>query len=183
MYRMQSKPAEVGAGHNRVEQMQRAVDDRVLSLTSSVTEIEPRVQDGRVSDIGADDANPSLEFVGPVAGFPAHRLFVLAELDESSQLRALRSLDDPGLRFLVLPPGPFFPDYAPAISDEWASRLELTSADDALVLVVVTPDAAAGGATVNLLAPVVINTRTRRAAQFVLDDSSLPLRAALVTSG
>jgi flagellar assembly factor FliW len=146
------------------------------------------VQDGPVSEIGDTEPAdlpselPSLEFVGPVAGFPGHRLFVLAELDDSSLLRALRSLDDPGLRFLVLPPGPFFPDYAPDINDEWVRKLELTSADEALVLVVVTPGAVAGGATVNLLAPVVINTRTRRAAQVVLDDSTLPLRAALVTT-
>ena len=40
MNRMLSKLAEVGAGYNRVEQMQRAADDRVMSLTSSLTEIE-----------------------------------------------------------------------------------------------------------------------------------------------
>jgi flagellar assembly factor FliW len=140
------------------------------------------VQDGRVSDIGADDL-PSLDFLGPIAGFPEHRRFVLAELDESSLLRALRSLDDPGLRFLVLPPGPFFPDYTPEIGDDWAERLELTSSEDALVLVLVTPGATAADATVNLMAPVVINVRTRRAAQIVLDDTSLALRAPLHTAG
>jgi len=140
------------------------------------------VQDGRVSDIGADDL-PSLDFLGPVAGFPEHRRFVLAELDPSSLLRALRSLDDPGLRFLVLPPGPFFPDYTPEIGDDWAERLELTGSEDALVLVLVTPGATAADATVNLMAPVVINVRTRRAAQIVLDDTSLPLRAPLRTAG
>jgi flagellar assembly factor FliW len=140
------------------------------------------VQDGRVSDIGANDL-PSLDFLGPVAGFPEHRRFVLAELDPSSLLRALRSLDDPGLRFLVLPPGPFFPDYTPEIGDDWAQRLELTSSEDALVLVLVTPGDTAADATVNLMAPVVINVRTRRAAQIVLDDISLPLRAPLRTAG
>jgi flagellar assembly factor FliW len=139
------------------------------------------VQDGRVSD-AVEDSFPSLEFLGPVAGFPDHRRFVLVELDESSLLRSLRSLDDPALRFLVLPPGPFFPDYEPEIAGDWADRLELTSSEDALVLIVITPGATAGEATANLLAPVVINVRTRRAAQIVLDDSSLPLRAPLQTS-
>jgi flagellar assembly factor FliW len=138
------------------------------------------VQDGRVSNT-VEDSLPDLEFLGPVAGFPDYRRFVLVELGESSLLCALRSLDDPGLRFLVVPPGPFFPDYTPEIDDDWADRLELTSDQDALVLVVVTPGAAAGDATANLLAPVVINVRTRRAAQIVLDDSSLPLRAPLQT--
>jgi flagellar assembly factor FliW len=140
------------------------------------------VQDGRVSDTGPDDL-PSLDFLGPIAGFPEHHQFVLAELDPSSLLRSLRSLDDPELRFLVLPPGPFFPDYEPEIDDDWAERLELTSSEDALVLLLVTPGATAGEATANLMAPVVINVRTRRAAQIVLDDASLPLRAPLPTSG
>lgn len=139
------------------------------------------MQDGRVSDT-SDDSFPSLEFLGAVAGFPDHLRFVLVELDESSLLRSLQSLDDPALRFLVLPPGPFFPDYEPEIAADWAERLELITAEDALVLVVVTPGATAGDATVNLLAPVVINIRTRRAAQIVLDDSSLPLRAPLQAS-
>jgi flagellar assembly factor FliW len=125
------------------------------------------------------DDLPDLEFVGPVAGFPDRRWFVLAEIDPASLLRSLRSLDDPGLRFLVLPPGPFFPDYAPELGDEWVEALELTAAEDALVLVIVTPGATAAEATANLLAPVVVNVRTRRAAQVVLADPALPLRASL----
>jgi flagellar assembly factor FliW len=139
------------------------------------------VQDDQVTD-SDEESFPSLEFLGPVAGFPEHRRYVLVELEESSLLRSLRSLDEPDLRFLVLPPGPFFPDYEPEIAADWADRLELTSAEDALVLVVITPGATAGDATANLLAPVVINVRTRRAAQIVLDDSSLPLRAPLQAS-
>ena len=132
-----------------------------------------------VGMIDEEDTLPELEFVGPVAGFPAARRFVLAELDPSSLLRALRSLDEPGLRFLVLPPGPFFPAYAPEIGDEWADALELEAAEDALVLVIVTPGATAADATVNLLAPIVVNIGTRRAAQIVLPDPSLPLQAPL----
>ena len=142
--------------------------------------------DGSMIDANADNARaaglPGLEFVGPVAGFPDLRHFVLAELAPASLLRALRSLEDPALRFLVLPPGPFFPDYAPEIGDEWAEALQLHHADDALVLVIVTPGATAADATANLLAPVVINVSTRRAAQVVLADSGWPLRAPLRTA-
>ena len=121
---------------------------------------------------------PALSFVGPVAGFPQHRAFVLTEIDPASMVCALRSIDDPDVRFLVLPPGPLFPDYAPEISDDWAESLELTRADDALVLVIVNPGTSIADATVNLMAPIVINTVTRRAAQVVLAED-LPLRAPL----
>jgi flagellar assembly factor FliW len=122
---------------------------------------------------------PTLEFVGPVAGFPEHRDYVLAEIDPASVLRSLRSLADPDVRFLVVPPAPFFPDYVPELSDDWAETLALTDEKDALVLVIVNPGSGPADATANLLAPVVINTATRRAAQVVLADGDLSLRAPL----
>jgi flagellar assembly factor FliW len=136
------------------------------------------VQDGPMTHAG-EDRLPRLDLVGPIAGFPDHRHFVLVELDASGLLCALRSLHDPTLRFLVVPPGPFFPDYVPEIGDGWVEQLDLTSPEEGLVLLIVTPGASAADATVNLLAPVVINVRNRRAAQVVLDGPSWPLREPL----
>lgn len=131
-------------------------------------------------DVDAEtEAVPTLQFVGPIAGFAAHGEFVLQEIDPASIVCALRSLDDPEVRFLVMPPGPCFPDYEPEISDDWAETLELSRAEDALVLVIVNAGASVAEATVNLMAPIVINTVTLRAAQVVLSDAALPLRAPL----
>jgi flagellar assembly factor FliW len=94
-------------------------------------------------------------------------------------LSSLSSVEDPSLRFLVVPPQVFFPDYAPEIDDVTAAALGLDGADDALLLVVVNPGDGAGAATVNLLAPVVVNVATRRGGQIVLDDD-LPIRAPLL---
>lgn len=134
-------------------------------------------------DIGppedTEEAVQVLTFVSPVAGFPEQRRFVLVALEPSGLLCALRSLDEPDLRFLVVPPGTFFPDYEPELTDSWVEMLALKSAEEALVLAIVTPGDSAAEATANLLAPVVINLRTRQAAQVVLDDTGLPLRAPL----
>ncbi len=78
-----------------------------------------------------------------------------------------------------MPHGPFFPDYNPELSDEWVETLGLRRVEDALVLVIVNAGASIAEATVNLLAPIVINTVTLHAAQVVLSDPSLPLRAPL----
>ena len=124
------------------------------------------------------DALPQIELVGPMAGFPEHRRYVLVDVDGTGALQALRSLDDPSLRFLVMPPAYVFPDYAPEIDDSWVQQLGLESGADAQVLVVITPGATPRDATANLLAPVVVNVRTRVAAQIVLRED-LPLRAPL----
>ncbi len=155
-----------------------------IELATALPVAEPAVaetdigHDGPVTDAG-ELALPSLEFVGRVAGFPELRHFVLVELEETGFLCSLRSLDDPDVRFLVLPPAPVFPDYTPEIADDWADQLELTSAEEALLLVIVTPGKSAADATANLLAPLVVNVRTRRAAQVLLDDATLSLRAPL----
>jgi flagellar assembly factor FliW len=125
-----------------------------------------------------ETALPELAMTGGMAGFPDAERYALVEIPEASPLFLLRSLDEPGLEFVVVPPAVFFPDYAPEIDDASAARLELTDAEDALLLVVLTLGEGVEQATANLLAPVVINQRTRVAGQVVL-QGDWPLRAPL----
>lgn len=122
---------------------------------------------------------PTIEIDAGLPGFPEHRSFVLVRLDQAGLLFSLRSLDDESLRFLVVPPVPFFPDYAPEVTDETARQLALTDPADALVLLVVTPGERPEDATANLFAPIVVNQRTRAGAQVVLTGTHNPLRAPL----
>ena len=119
-----------------------------------------------------------LTLVGGLAGFSQGERYALVEVSSASPFFRLCSLDAPGLDFLVVPPAVFFPDYAPEIDDASAARLELTDAEDALLLVVLTVGQDAGSATANLMAPIVINARTRQAAQLIV-EGSYPLRAPL----
>ena len=121
---------------------------------------------------------PTISLVAGMPGFPALRRFGLVELDDSGLLYALRSLEDEHVRFLVVPPLPFFPSYEPEIDDEAADQLGLTAAQDALLLLIVTPGQRPQDATANLLAPIVVNARTAAAAQVVLREA-LPLKAPL----
>jgi flagellar assembly factor FliW len=121
---------------------------------------------------------PELTMAGGLAGFPDAERYALVEVPEATPLFLLRSLDVPGLEFVVVPPAVFFPDYAPEIDDASAARLGLIDAEDALLLVVLTVGASATDATANLLAPVVINQRTRAAGQVLL-QGEWPLRAPL----
>ncbi len=119
-----------------------------------------------------------LTLVGGLAGFSLGERYALVEVSSTSPLFRLCSLDVPGLDFLVVPPAVFFPDYAPEVDDASAARLELTDAQDALLLVLLTVGADVSAATANLMAPVVINARTRHAAQVVV-EGTYPLRAPL----
>ena len=124
---------------------------------------------------------PELTMTGGMAGFPDAERFVLVEVPQASPLFMLRSLDLDGLEFVVAPPGVFFPDYTPEIDDASAARLQLTDPADALLLVVLTVGADLASSTANLLAPIVINQRTKQAAQVVL-QGDFPLRTPLQRS-
>ena len=99
-------------------------------------------------------------------------------LDEIGVLFALRSDGEPQIRLFVVPPREFFPDYEPVIPSAVRTALDVTEAETVL-LTVVSPPQGDEPATANLLAPIVVNARTGRAVQTVLDDSGWPLRAPL----
>ena len=124
---------------------------------------------------------PVIELVEAMPGFPDRTRFALVRLDDDGVLCALRSIEEPDLRFLVVQPAAFFPDYAPEIDDETVASLGISASEDVLVLVVVNPGDSATTATANLLAPVLVNTASRRAGQVILSDD-LPVRAPLMAS-
>lgn len=123
---------------------------------------------------------PVIEMVRPMPGFPEQRRFALVRLDPAGDLCSMTSLDEPDLRFLVVPPARFFPDYAPEVEDDVLAELEIESAEDVLLLVVLNAGESLSSTTANLAAPVLVNTATRRGGQIVLDEPGLPLAAPLI---
>src|SRR3954447_20156620 len=122
-----------------------------------------------------------LIFESGLPGFPdAHRFTLIRWGDEDSPFSIMRSLDNDGLEFVVVPPMVFFPDYEPEIDDATAERLDLDRGEDAIVLAMVTLGEQAADATANLLGPIVVNRHTNRAAQAVLANSSYEVRTPLV---
>ncbi len=129
---------------------------------------------------GAQVDVPVIDMVRPMPGFPAHGRFALVELDDEGLLCSLTSLDEPGLRFLVVAPSAFFDDYTPLVDDTVVAELGLEDDADLAVLVVLTAAQSLADTTANLRAPVLINVANRRGCQVVLDDESLPLAGSLV---
>jgi len=120
---------------------------------------------------------PTITMAVPMPGFPAHQQFALVRLNDDDLLYAFTSLRDPELRFLVAPPEPFFPDYAPEIENDVFAALNTKDPDRLLVMVVIT--AGVTETTANLMAPIIVDRDSRRAIQVVLSDSRMPVRAIM----
>ena len=120
---------------------------------------------------------PTISMAVPMPGFPAHREFVLVRLNEDGLLYAFTSVEDPELRFLVAPPEPFFPEYAPEIDESVFAALNTKDPDRLLLMVVIT--AGVNETTANLLAPIILDRDSMRAQQVVLNHSQFPVRAVM----
>lgn len=129
---------------------------------------------------GQRDVPTLLRMVVPLPGLPGRTEYALEALDEVGVLFAIRSAPEAGpqVRLFLVAPHIFFPTYAPRID---AAGLDdpfgQSSPEDRVLFVVVRPAEDDGlPPTANLLAPLVVDTRTGRALQLVLDED-LPLRA------
>lgn len=125
---------------------------------------------------------PLIEMAEGLPGYPGSQTFVLERLDEAGSLSALRATDPDGPDFLVVPPALWFPSYEPELDDDTSAALSLEAPADVLLLLVVTMGEKPQDATANLLAPIVVNTRTQRASQAVLAGTAYSVRQPLFAS-
>ena len=125
-------------------------------------------------------ADRVLSFPDGLPGFAEAHGFVLVDVTDNEEFYWLQSADDPSLAFLCANPWPFYPDYAPEVPDDDQSALELDTAEDAMVLTILTVHREENLVTANLLGPVVVNQRTRMGRQVVLFGDEYPVQAPLV---
>lgn len=130
--------------------------------------------------VATEIETPQLTFSAGLPGFPDARTFVLLQTELAQDpFSIMRCVEDEALEFVVVPPAPFFPEYAPEIDDATADRIGLENADDAVVLVMLTVGESISEITANLLGPVVINKANFQAAQAVLVNQGYDLRVPL----
>lgn len=122
---------------------------------------------------------PTIQLLDGMPGFADLRNFALVSMDDDGLLYNFQSLEEPDVRFLVVPSAPFFPEYTPEIDNQSADRLGLNNEQDALLLLVVNVGDKPQDATANLMAPIVVNKANQSAAQVVLTGSEHPIRANL----
>ena len=133
----------------------------------------------RFGEIVIDD-NLIFVFVQPIIGYNKLSKYVLIEHKENSAFKWLQSIEDPALAFPVTSPAFFNIDYQFEIPTEMAEQIELTSADSLISLNIVTiPAANPQKATINLLAPIIINAANKQGMQIILSNSNYPVKYSL----
>jgi flagellar assembly factor FliW len=125
-----------------------------------------------------------LAFPAGIVGFPHHTRGEVIHIEEQLPFQWLRLHGPTPLNFVVIDPTGIIPDYLPELFDEDAASLGIETAEDALLLNIVTVGRTQPAtATVNLVGPIVINRHSGRAKQVVISNHSrYSARHPLVTT-
>ena len=118
------------------------------------------------------DDEKNLNFPGGIIGFPDLQNFVLIHDEGKSDgsIRWMQSVEEPNFAMPVIDPLIVCPDYNPQVEEDLLKRLGEFTENDLLVLVTITVPHDLTKMTVNLKAPFVINTATRKACQIIVED-------------
>ena len=119
-----------------------------------------------------EDESKIVHFAAGLPAFEDEHEFIIIPYDEESPYVFLQSAVTPDLAFLMAIPFIFFPDYEFRLEDDVLESLALERQEDLLLYTLLTiPGKDIREMTANLLAPIVINSRTNEGCQVVLDKS------------
>lgn len=129
-------------------------------------------------EVEIDDAK-IIRFPAGIIGFPELTDFALIHDEEKGSdtpIRFLQSLQEPEFAMPVMDPLIVDTEYNPEVEDELLKPLGEMGQDETLVLVTITVPSDLTKMSINLQAPIVVNTDTRKAAQIIVDAEKYPVK-------
>ena len=123
------------------------------------------------------DESEILTFEQGLPGFQQYTKYILLGLDADLPIALLQSTEDKQIGFVVGYPFAFKTDYVFDLSEEDKEQLQLIEESEVATYTVITLKENFADSTINLLAPIIINTKQKLGKQIVLQDSEkYPLR-------
>lgn len=117
---------------------------------------------------------------GGLMGFEQYHKFAIAfdsENESKNGIMWLQSIDEADLAFPVMDPMQVIENYSPVVEDEWLEPIGKFETDnDLYVLSILTVPSDITKMTINLKAPLIINTVTRKGIQLIVNNDEYPVR-------
>lgn len=119
------------------------------------------------------------QFDNGIPGFEHLQQFVLSEVEGEMPVRLMQSVEDENIAFLIASPFYFYRDYEWDLPDSVMQELELTDEKDVEVWSIITFNKDPKMSTINLLAPIILNTASKRGKQHIIHEHAFSSRAPL----
>jgi flagellar assembly factor FliW len=120
-----------------------------------------------------------ITFKEGIPGFPQIHRFTLLEKDELKPFQYLQALDDPPIALLVINPFLVDPGYQFQLTESDMDDIQTRETHDVSVYAVATIPENADEATLNLMAPIVVNASQKQGKQVVLHQSGYSVKHPL----
>jgi flagellar assembly factor FliW len=123
-----------------------------------------------------------ITFKEGLPGFPQIHRFAILELEELKPFQYLQALDDPPISLFVINPFVVDPSYEFRLSDLDMEDVNSKNSKELAVYAVATIPEDPNEATLNLMAPIVINDKDRCGKQVILHESKYSVKHPLLSS-
>lgn len=127
------------------------------------------------------DEEKIISFVDGIPGFEEEKRFiVLYDGEEGSPFRWMQSIHNTDLAFAMVDPLMILPDYDGEIPEEAIEKLEIEKQEEIMVLSILVVPEDVEKISMNLKAPIIINTKNNKGMQVVLDTDRYSVRHYIV---
>lgn len=125
------------------------------------------------------DSTEIITFNHGIPGFEEETSFVLLPLEENSIFQILQSTKTEGLAFILTTPFEVISEYNLDLDEATVKALKIESETEVTIFAIVSLKDSLENSTVNLKAPIVINTTNRKGKQVILDNDTFSIRHKL----
>ncbi len=122
------------------------------------------------------DDNKIIDFPNGIIGFPDLKRFTLMHDEGGGSIKWLQSIEEPEFALPVMDPLIVCPDYKPVIDKKEVANIGEIDDQDILILVTVTVPHDLTKMTVNLMGPIIINSKDKKASQSIVDNEEYPVK-------
>lgn len=127
------------------------------------------------------EQDKTITFENGLPGFIEEKEFTIMDLPGNPIFKVLQSLNTPELAFIVTDPYHFYQDYTFRLDSNILENLKIENEKDVLVFTIVTLTSPFKESTLNLKAPIIINTSKKRGKQYILNDDRHQTKASIVS--
>ena len=125
------------------------------------------------------DSKNIIKFEHGIPGFEDEKEFILLPIEENSVFQVLQSVQTEGLAFIITSPYAVTYNYNFELNEGTLKALDIKSENEVAVFGIVSLKETLANSTLNLKAPIVLNTTNKKAKQVILDNEAYTIRHQL----
>lgn len=125
------------------------------------------------------DPSKQIQFVNGLPGFNDETEFVLLDMPNAPLFQVLQSVKTDYVAFITANPHVLYPDYAFRLDGNIIEQLDIKSEEEVVTLSIITLKKPFEKSTMNLKAPIVINSREKLGKQYILNTDKYSSTASI----